>query len=575
MAMTMEDGIIATSVGGKNVTINKQPSGRDFLSALPAEILHIILGYLPADYPRRGGLASCCTTNKRIGDVATGLLYYNLVLRYREYSGFLPHVVEALFQYNHQSLKHVRAITLEAADGMDSLGVDLSQTNLVDDIVEGMGVILRCLFQRIDSEKIIFINTDCLRIVSYLPEPVRKKITRLECSVTFNNSIGSLRTQDELDSNFEDSSVQYVDSLQYLKVKNLEHDLSNFYPAWLLCHANWNTLRSLALASPREKSRTIWNPTPNQLAQVFEQFRDSPDIDYIVPCEGAEEISLENLHSLNDVVNAFYILISPKCVQTFRKFKMIGCYKGMSFMATLTGLMPALTHLTLIDCDVLDNTEAAIANLPASLQSLHLRGAETPGLLVPLLRKETLQRHSQTLRKLWLDVRRQSNIANRFQTTVSVEFPLNSEKGDDSGSLDVETISRFPKLEYLALSVALPSDMEKPHRDAPTFPSLRLMYFLNYGISGSDPELFYLNWYNWFTRPYTHNIPSRTIPPPAVAMKGFQDDSLDFPLRNFQAFFKSLGKLQVFDQKADVRFWDPDAADFLDQDGVGGNIFQW
>ncbi|KAK6523492.1 hypothetical protein TWF281_001473 [Arthrobotrys megalospora] len=447
----------------------------DILGNIPNEVLDEILSYIPTFHPSLGDLYTCCLVNKFFNSIATPVLYRHIVLRIGT-RGFANHVVRSLLSKQYQSHRFIREISVEVQSFYEDAQF-LGIFNPED--VEKTAIHIAAFVESLAEEQLQSLNSEVLDIFKYVPPLYHAKIKSLHCSC-------ALLTEDF-------SRKPLLPSLRALTYRGLSPFISEIGPSWPALRKYTKRLTSLSLESDGQLSIS---PQPNFLERIG--------------FETLEHLKLRGFRTLETKDSSVLNLIP---LQNVRKLEIIDCQASPALLAPQMARFTNLTNLAFYGISTSQQDEYLsgviddmLLNLSSLLYSLHwtafaYKDSEYPS-------KRALQRHSATLRKLWLEIGyRTRNITSRnlrrshyqYETKYQMKsIPIRSEV---DGVLDLEALSQLPHVEYLAIPVAAP---ERWTSWAPSFPKLRSFYLVNscklYSTSARPAtKCFRQEWINWFT----------------------------------------------------------------------------
>ncbi|RVD88828.1 uncharacterized protein DFL_003000 [Arthrobotrys flagrans] len=454
------------------------------ITDIPIEVLDEILRCIPTFDSNEGDLRTCCLINKFFYSIATPTLYYHLVLRTSS-QGFKDHVVQSLLSKRYKSHHFIRGISIK----WERVHGDLPHEGFwIPYDLDRAAIHIAAFIESLPEEQLQFINSETLDILKYLPSSYHSKIKSLECNPSERLSerpfFPSLR------------SLTFQDIVPYFKGLGSE---------WSLCQKYQHQLKSLSLkASAYEPNFSPETPFPN-----------SPYLDF----RTIEHFHLREFRNLGFKTSSILGLIPLKNI---KKLELINCHVPPTF---LVPQMPNFTNLTDLavyprfdgfgDTYTNSNIEDILLNLPGFLQSLHW--AVHSNKISEYPSKKAIQRHSGTLRKLWLEISHpcgDSQRTSNWETShyhdetkyKMLEIPISSRFDE---VVDLETLSKFPRLEHLAVPIETP---RFPNSWIPSFPKLRSLYLVNsckiYCSKSRPPtKCFRQEWIHWFMSAYNLERP--------------------------------------------------------------------
>ncbi|KAK6525941.1 hypothetical protein TWF281_010983 [Arthrobotrys megalospora] len=267
-----------------------------------------------------------------------------------------------------------------------------------------------------------------------------------------------------------------------------------------------------------------------------------------------------------------------------KKLELLHC--GISIIETQMDRLRNLTQLTIFKrvaahklSSAKEGLEGLLLNLPNPLISLYLV-VETPNSTdpSPYPGKEALQRHHETLKRLWLmftsnlRFHERNTKHNRYRTPTerrkcshycsegsvgTVALPICS----DDGSLDLKTLSKFPKLEHLVIPVEAPKTWASW---APSFSNLRSFYLINSTELYCSDRLpttnsFRQDWINWLLAPYHqrrdgfNHLKLQVIAFRRPILRTSREDKLPTPgSTGYTAHFRDPDHPEYFSQRANT-----------------------
>ncbi|KAK6535777.1 hypothetical protein TWF281_000029 [Arthrobotrys megalospora] len=545
----------------------------DLISKLPNEILMKIIPHVPIYPIEFGGITACCLVNRRFHAIASRILYNHITLKYSCKTGFDPRMVETFLAPNHSSIHHVRKISVQWADTTRPIPYTVSYNPkfpLKDAVAEEMAVVLERLVERLGGSRLEFIEVERFEILKYLSPETKLKVKAVELFVAstpgsdyMDFGVAEINEYYGFLSNLE-KCTQGISHLESIKITNLGSFFENFETAWQVCQQNRLGLKSLRLFGSDRIFHTNINGSIQDMESLLERSNR---------LEALEELYFTHFSNLWCLTN-FEQVYNPA---TIKKFGLTSCSSLSRFAMPWVPSMENLIDLNLVDYGGLVDVEELLLNLPRGLVSLQLSHSETPVDGHPS--KRALRRHSQTLRKLWLE----------FLEDYVKYYEIPFDTGEDN-DLDVKTISEFPVLEYLGAVISLPPTWNSL---APSFPSLRYLYLINaeqpraHLQSKSVQTLkerilkmaqFMQGWLHWLESPYQGSgsqglkrIESKIrIVSGAIHPWPYHEPQVLEPapfVWEYRAFFRRSSAPFSFDltprEPSFVRRWDPEAWEFF------------
>ncbi|EPS40121.1 hypothetical protein H072_6064 [Dactylellina haptotyla CBS 200.50] len=537
---------------------------------LPDELLIEILSHLPTPVLFRSGLSASCLVSKRFNAIATPLLYRHLVLTFGPTTGFGNKNIEALFQLDHSSLKFVRSISIKKTMDLITHTVDspaLERRNRERDnltresaAVGSMGALLRCLFQRFNNiDTITFDRCDSYHFLK-----------------------GDVEYQERFW--FPRPSPDLCDELENLTIHWIKRHFRNFLPGWKMCALNHRTLKKLSLIC--KHSEGMPNPTrsSNRLADVLSQYyiQSAPQNLPSVRLSQVEDLTLKYISNLDDATESFKDILA---FENIRVLKMTRYVYSLDFMTAVFPAMHSLTKLSVeVFCEDVD-FHTILGNLQCRLQFLRIEYSGN-GVVLPSM--ITFEKHHETLKSLWLDFKTTSDNADNVDDDPDIiklrilDIPVVKSAAEQT--VDLEGLSRFPVLEYLAIPCAVPTTWDAW---CPYFPRLKAFYVLNDYGRWSEPGLaqrndpgspsadFHPSFVQWFLKSHpAHNESKEKFPskglPRVIAFRGnhYANWRGHLTYNSTCAYFRDEEDLSKFNDKhrwlTDIAVWHPDFLEFID-----------
>ncbi|KAK6523316.1 hypothetical protein TWF281_001295 [Arthrobotrys megalospora] len=529
---------------------------------IPTELVGEIATFSPATHPNFGGINSWCLVSKSLNAIATPLLYRHIVIRLSN-RGFTERAVRSLLSKRHKNHKYIREISIKREHFYE--GVSYWQRYPPHPGLKAAAVHLAAFIESLDEGQLQCINSEDLEVLKYLSPSCRSKVK----SVQWNYSRDLY------------GEIAFFPSIKSLTFRELGPYIYDFGRYWAKTERYRKQLKSLSLEGYHYDERP----------PVRETLPDGPGFD-----------ALEHLS-----IRLFVELISERLLEPMEAWKLIPfqrlksleliscCAPGAFLLRHLVDLAN-LTHLVVdhrnyIYSDIVYNEEDAeqvLLNLPSRLQSLQWTAFANRNSRYPT--KQAIQRHSATLKKLWLEIsykgsddvmedRPHYQYENQFRM---LEVPIRSDE-----VLDLEALSQFPALEHLAVPVAAPESWSSW---APLFPELRSFYLVNsckLYCEGSLPtKCFRQDWIYWFTSAYHQhqnqsnplNLQLIAFQRPLGNLRGQTDEDMSedemrdnrIPepgSRGFTAHFQEPDRPGYFSKKAYtsefVRYAYPEAWEFI------------
>ncbi|KAF3103788.1 hypothetical protein TWF706_004828 [Orbilia oligospora] len=447
------------------------------ITDIPIEVLNDVLSHIPQFDPNQGDLLACCLVNKFFHSIATPALYRNLSL-VTNGLGFEEHVVHSLLSKRYKSHSHIRQISINRHREFRREGF------IGPYCKERTAIHLAAFIESLPEDQLQSINSHALHILQYIPSTYYSKIKSVECDP---------RPEERL------LKKPIFPSLATLTYSAINHNFSNLGPEWSVLKQYRQQLKSLSLRSSQYE----------HLNHADIPFPSDPHIEF----RNLEHLHLQDMQSIE--FGRFSLLRSIP-IGNIKRLELIDCFIPP---ALLVPLAPGFTNLTDLaiyprfngveNTYTTSNINDILLKLPSSLQSL--RWATYSTLVSDYPSKTAIQRHSRSLRKLWFETsyfgggRAGSMLEESHYLDENVfkmwEVPIKSELGE---ILDLDTLSRFPNLEDLALPIETP---HSPNSWISSFPKLRSLYLVNsckiYSSKPRSPTgCFRQEWINWFMSAY-------------------------------------------------------------------------
>ncbi|KAK6495197.1 hypothetical protein TWF481_003223 [Arthrobotrys musiformis] len=441
----------------------------DFISRIPEELFCEILSQVPLDDPP-GDIKTCCLVNKRFNASASRILYRHISLTCYIGSGISGHVETALCRPGHQSIRYVREITIRTCRAVVDTSINstfypFGKHALQKKVVMESTALLSRLARIVGEDKIKSIHLDFDGFLEHLSLPLRKKVKSLGIPV--------LAYEVGLPSTHPLSGTEYArpvekiemftrdSELEALNIEMVRSDFGNMASAWKVCQANYKTLKSLHLTGRK-------TAVPKGTSLIGNGTLDGPR-----KLEALESLKFELLDWNNWRRPPLYFNITPfleefssTCgTKTIKKFGLLNCAPSHQLDVSWVSHMINLTELEIRKEGPLSGLTELLSNLPHGLSLLYITWVSTrdPD---PFPGKSAFEKHSMTLRKLFLDKRQQDELC--------FEIPVVADECTDA--LDLKTISRFPLLTHLGIALNKPRSWNSW---APKFGSLKSFFLLN------------------------------------------------------------------------------------------------
>ncbi|KAK6499034.1 hypothetical protein TWF481_011603 [Arthrobotrys musiformis] len=469
------------------------------ITDIAIEVLNEILSYIPAFDPSQGDLLACCLVSKFFNSIATPALYRHPLLRISP-SGFKEHLVSCLLTKRYNSHRFIRHISIK----WDRVHDDSPHTwaILFPPDANRAAIHIAAFIESLPPGQLQSIHCESMDTLKYLPSAYHPSIRSLECV-----------PREQL------PSAPFLPSLTSLTLQELKPHLQSTSPDLAICHQYQHQLKSLSLKCRRMRNRRADPQLPSRPTKHFD-FR------------GLERLSIRDARDLAFTDSSVF---RPMSLKSIKKLELIDCHIPPAILVPQASNFTNLTDLAIYPkFNTVSDTYSGLdisnllLNLPSLLQSLHWtifsqKVSEYPS-------KNAIRRHSQTLRKLWLESsypspdrsERNQNLrgphySDEFQFRM-LEVPL---KVIFEEGLDLETLARFPRLEHLALPVEPPNSR---YSWISSFPKLRSFYLVNSCKVYCDPsrrstKRFRQEWCNWFMSAYDANHPDSDPDYPLTAVR--------------------------------------------------------
>ncbi|KAK6339842.1 hypothetical protein TWF718_009232 [Orbilia javanica] len=451
------------------------------ITDIPIEILKDIFGYIPKFDRNLGDLRTCCLVNKFFHSLATPALYRHLELALlTNGQGFEEHVTRSLLSQRYSSHRFIRHISIKFGGFQPSRSAKISMLHDGDD---RFAVHIAAFIESLPVDQIQSISCEALSFLKFLPSSYYPKIKDLECYIDVNVYVLSRKTT-------------FFPSLQTLTFRETYPHIPGLGTEWSICRKYRETLKSLSLeAGPPEAV-----PDPDIT------FPKNPYLE----AQELQNLRLLNFESLKLGGASIFSLIP---VNNLKRLELINCYIHPSLLVeqapNFTNLTDLAVHPKYRNPESIYTSwtiEKILLNLPKPLQSLQWT-QYSPDQPSEYPSKMAIQRHSATLKKLWLEISYYAapndmsagKPSHYFRETTRrmVEIPV---KATLEENVDLETLSKFPNLEHLVVPIEAP---KFPKSWIPSFPNLRSLYFVNsckvYSSLARPPtKCFRQEWINWF-----------------------------------------------------------------------------
>ncbi|KAK6513708.1 hypothetical protein TWF506_008147 [Arthrobotrys conoides] len=446
------------------------------ITDIPIEVLNEILSHIPAFDPNKGDLLSCCLVNKFFHSIATPALYRNLELATSS-QGFEEHVILSLLSKRHKSHNFIRQISIAHRRDFYRRGF-VSLYNR-----ERAAIHIAAFIASLREEQLQSISCDTLDTLQYIPSPYYSKIKSIVSDFEGGRIVGK----------------PFFQTLKTLTFHDISPYFSNFGVEWSICKQHQQNLKSLFLnCGLGENNNFIRTPFPY-----------NPYIEF----RSLEHFHVQGMQSL-DLGKLSLLGLIPAGI--IRRLELIDCYIPPSYLIPLIPNFTSVTDLAVYSrFNVEDETytgsdiDDILLKLPSLLQSLQWTFYSTAPSEYPS--KKAIQRHSGTLKKLWLEIsylggsqappsweRSHYSDENRFKMLrVFIKSKLDE-------AVDLDTLSQFPHLEHLAVPIETPVN---PNSWISSFPKLRSLYLVNsckvYCSKPRSPtNCFRQEWIDWFMSAY-------------------------------------------------------------------------
>ncbi|KAK6498095.1 hypothetical protein TWF506_004337 [Arthrobotrys conoides] len=460
----------------------------DISSRFPGELLSEIFSYLPrkslkfafhngkeANSHLLDDIKSCCLVNKRFNAIASRILYRNVTLSCFGDDGPGPELERSLLRPGHQSIQYIQSITVDICGSTRPPGSYYWPDGKFppqEGTLLRMAKIFNRLVELVGEDRIDSIHLESQEFLMYISTPLRKKVKTFDLCLSYDNetipTTGQeptpifLRSLQDLEKNKQGLS------LETLTVYRVGSDLANIGPAWEICQQNYKTLKSLDLHGLRAEP----NPQMDCLTRIL---NESHQLDAL------EDLCLRDIawycfpgagynSGLVKLLEQFTSACGRRNIKTL---SLLNCALPYPLNTTWIQGMTSLTNLSIQKTGHLLDLEELLCNLSCGLSSLSLTWYQSVSDAIPL-RKIAFTKHSKTLKRLYLDYR-----TGRLRIK---SLPCPNEGND---ILDLETISKFPFLEHLAITLDKPDSWDS---GGPIFPSLKSICFLGTGLIRMETE---------------------------------------------------------------------------------------
>ncbi|KAF3213452.1 hypothetical protein TWF679_005269 [Orbilia oligospora] len=454
----------------------------DIISGLPTETLSEILSYLPIKHAF-GDITTCCLVSKTFNSVASRILYHHITLSGVSHIGPAPELEISLLRPGHQSLQHVRSITVEIRDPEIYEIVWPDERYFYEDIaLLQMAGLLNRLVERVGEDKIKSIYLGSEELLKYLSVPLKKKIKTLDVFLkAFGDAIKNEPQTYPVDIWSPKSLTAFNQdlSLEALTVYGIGTSSISSIPAWEMCQQNYRTLKLLNLHGFMGPSVHGYYPNTipgnDHLARTLSgppqlDALESLDFKYIL-WDSSQEPNKSPDAFLAELETGVFSACARKNIKTV---SFSNCQSTEVLSLGCARFLNHITNLTIEVSGPLEYLETLLCKLSCGLSSLYIKWDPSPETrsqtrralpdVDPTLGKIALVKHSTTLKSLYLN----KLSGHKF----CVKGPVGAE-----GGLDLETISKFPLLEYLALPLNEPDLWDS---GVLKFPSLKFIHFLEH-----------------------------------------------------------------------------------------------
>ncbi|EGX46338.1 hypothetical protein AOL_s00110g162 [Orbilia oligospora ATCC 24927] len=520
----------------------------DIISGLPKETLSEILSYLLIKHAF-GDIRTCCLVSKTFNSVASRILYHHITLSGVDHIGPAPELEVSLLRPGHQSLQHVRSITVDIRDPELYEIVWPDERYFYEDIaLLQMAGLLNRLVERVGEDKIKALDV----FLKAFGDAIKNEPQTSPVDIWSPKSV----TAYNQDLSLEALTIYGIGTISISPI-----------PAWEMCQQNYRMLKRLNFHGFMGPSVHGYYPNTIPGNDHLARAISGP-----LQLDALESLSFKDLkwdsrpepnNSLDAFLSELEMGVFSACAgQNIKTVSFLDC--GSTKMLTL-GCARFLNHITNLTIEIsgtLEYLETLLCKLSCGLSSLYVKWYPCPENRNwnhrldrdPALGKVAFVKHSTTLKSLYLN--KQSG--HKF----CVKGPVSAEGGDP---LDLETISKFPLLEYLALPLDEP-DSWNP--GVVKFQTLKFIHFLEpFPLRPGTESGAIENFLRWLSP--SHEEPNTGTVSKSVKLKALVTPSNWSPYGRstpYLVYFRSCSEPFYFESPCrafrELCYWHPDIEEF-------------